>query len=95
MLTVGVDLAPQPKMTAACAIRWHDGRARVEQVELGVDDARLHELARRATKVGIDVPLGWPDAFVAAVSAHHDLRLWPENENASFASVAPTASSMN
>ena len=28
-------------------------------------------------KVGIDVPFGWPDAFVAAVGAHHVRRRWP------------------
>jgi hypothetical protein len=34
----------------------------------------------RADKVGIDVPFGWPDAFVAAVAEHHDLGSWPPHD---------------
>ena len=53
--TLGVDLASQPRTTAACLIEWQPGRAQVEYVELGVDDQRrVVELAESAEKVGLD-----------------------------------------
>lgn len=72
MLTIGIDVGSQPRRTAAVAVRWSSGEAIIEDVITPVDDERLSELAASAAnKVGIDVPLGWPDAFVRAVSAHH------------------------
>jgi hypothetical protein len=44
-----------------------------------VDDARLRALIARADKVGLDVPLGWPEAFVNSVAAHQRRDLWPAN----------------
>lgn len=71
-LTVGIDLASQAKGTAACWVRWSRGGACIEGVETGVDDARLTAiLSNRVDKIGIDVPLGWPDDFVASVARHH------------------------
>lgn len=32
----------------------------------------------RPAKVAIDAPFGWPEPFVDALRAHHDLRPWPE-----------------
>lgn len=77
MLTLGVDFAAQPKDTAAAVIRWHSRSAVVERLELRVDDARIRALAATVDKVGIDVPFGWPDAFVRAVDAYHDGARWP------------------
>jgi predicted nuclease with RNAse H fold len=79
--TLGVDLTSRWWNTAACMIDWQAGRARVEHVEVAVDDQRLIELAESAEKVGLDVPFGWPNAFVAAVAAHHHLKPWPTVEN--------------
>jgi predicted nuclease with RNAse H fold len=79
--TLGVDLASQPKNTAACLIDWQPGRAHVEHLELGVDDDQLVKLGERVEKVGLDVPFGWPDAFVAAVAAHHRQEPWNAVEN--------------
>ena len=78
MLTLGVDLASQAAKTAACLIEWSPESARVETLELGVGDERLLRLAEAAEKVGIDVPFGWPDDFVDAVSKHHHGQAWPE-----------------
>lgn len=78
MRTLGVDLASQPKKTAACALAWDRGNARVEWLVLGVDDERLIALADEVTKVGIDVPFGWPDAFARAIAAHHHRAPWPQ-----------------
>lgn len=40
-------------------------------------DDRLLELLPQADKVGIDVPLGWPNLFVEAVYAHREFLPWP------------------
>jgi hypothetical protein len=45
--------------TASCA--WSSGRARVEQLALGVDDDQLVKLESGVEKVGLDVPFGRPD----------------------------------
>ena len=74
--TLGVDLASKPAGTAACLISWEPGEAVVEYLEAGIDDDKLNELAGRADRVGIDIPFGWPDAFVAAICAHHNHQPW-------------------
>ena len=71
MITLGIDLASQPERTGACVVDWHDGAASVRSVVCGATDADLLSAIRDAERVGIDVPLGWPDAFVALVTAHH------------------------
>lgn len=52
------------------AIRWGKTNAVIEQLALGATDHTLVEAARRADKVGIDCPLGWPVAFVDFVQRH-------------------------
>lgn len=74
---MGIDLAAEPKKTAACVIDWQAGRAEVQLLESGCDDAALLPLIDEADKVGIDAPFGWPDEFVAAVVGHHGLGPWP------------------
>lgn len=79
MVTIGVDVASQPYGTAACWIRWRDGRGTVQSVEQSIADDRLRSilLDEPAAKVGVDVPLGWPTAFVQALTAHHAGAHWP------------------
>ena len=77
MLTLGVDLAARPKTTAACLIDWSAGRVDVVDCRLGLDDDAIVGLGRRADHVGIDCPLGWPDAFVDRVGAHHRFEALP------------------
>jgi predicted nuclease with RNAse H fold len=77
LITLGLDLASQPERTAACFVAWENGRARAFEPHLRLDDAELLELTGRAEKIGLDVPLGWPDAFVQAVNAHHGGDVWP------------------
>ena len=77
MITAGVDLASQPVRTAACEIRWSEGWAEVRELAAGgVDDDAILRLLGRADKAGLDVPLGWPQAFVDAVVAHHGQHRW-------------------
>ena len=77
MVTLGIDLASQPKRTATCLIRWDRGSARVEALSLGATDADLHELFGRADRVGIDAPFGWPASFTRAVAAYSSETVWP------------------
>lgn len=78
MITLGIDLASQPPGTGACAIEWRNGRARVLEVVCGLDDDAVLERVAGADKVGLDVPFGWPEAFVAAVARFHAGGAWPE-----------------
>ncbi len=75
MLTLGIDLSSQPKDTAACLIEWHDdGRAVVRDTKSSCDDDTLDALILKADAIGIDAPLGWPDAFVKAVGGWTDTK---------------------
>ena len=70
-ITVGVDLASQPASTAIATIEWGGG-ARITELHSDVDDGELlAALRRRLSVTGVDVPLGWPDAFIAATQRHH------------------------
>lgn len=65
-----MDLASQPANTAVCVVQWQDGLVRVEPPSRPADDALIGRSVRGADRIGVDVPLGWPQAFVAAVGAH-------------------------
>jgi predicted nuclease with RNAse H fold len=78
-LTLGIDLSSQPNGTAACSLAWSGDGARIETLELGLTDKELVCLARPVTKVGIDVPLGWPRRFAEAVWAHSSGDGWPSD----------------
>lgn len=70
-------MAARPERTAACRIAWESGRATVVELQQnGVDDDEIAVLIAGSDRTGIDVPLGWPDGFIAAVSAHHAALGW-------------------
>src|ERR1019366_5080074 len=77
MITIGIDLAAQAKDTAAFEIRWHSTHAEPIGWHARLSDEEILTLVRKADKVGIDVPLGWPTAFVRAVYRHQFQRPWP------------------
>ena len=58
-------------------IFWGEGAGRVELLQLGVGDARVLEVIGEVDKAGIDVPFGWPAAFVEAVGRLDSGRGWP------------------
>jgi predicted nuclease with RNAse H fold len=75
-VTVGIDLAAQPKSTGVCSIRWSVEHVVVDRLGVGATDEDLLWLIASADKVGIDVPLGWPVAFVRALSAYGSGQGW-------------------
>lgn len=75
MRTLGVDLAADPARTAACVIDWSTGT--VSLLPRPTSDDAIVEAVLAADLTGIDVPLGWPDAFVDALVAHREDGPWP------------------
>lgn len=72
MRTIGVDLAAGAPGTALAEIVWADARARVTRLATGIHDADIvASVADGDVWLGLDCPLGWPDAFVDFVAAHH------------------------
>lgn len=70
MKTLGVDLAADPKRTAAAVIDWRDGRAELVHLSLGVSDETVIELFGASEVTGIDCPLGWPQPFLSFLIGH-------------------------
>jgi predicted nuclease with RNAse H fold len=73
--TLGIDLSANPLKTGACEVDWDAGTVRL--LPRPTEDEALVEAVQRADLTGIDIPLGWPDAFVDAVTAHHRGDDWP------------------
>jgi predicted nuclease with RNAse H fold len=80
MLTVGLDVASKSEGTAACWVEWKHGEATIRRVaEHVTDDVIRVIIGEQADKTGVDVPLGWPDAFVSALSRHHRGDAWGDH----------------
>ena len=77
MLTLGVDLASQPKRTATCLICWDRKPAVVTSFSVCATDCDLLDLFGRADKIGIDAPFGWPARFVRAIHGNSTSTDWP------------------
>ncbi|MEZ0115603.1 hypothetical protein ABH920_009643 [Catenulispora sp. EB89] len=78
--TVGVDLAAQPRTTAAAEILWGPDGAAVKPPRLKCRDEELLDLLSglaAGERAGIDCLFGWPTAFVEAVAAHTAHQPWP------------------
>jgi len=72
VLTVGIDLAAEPERTGVAWISWMPGRAVITDVTCGADDQVILHAISSAGKAGIDCPLGWPEDFVAFITAHEN-----------------------
>jgi predicted nuclease with RNAse H fold len=68
----GVDLAAQPAGTAVAVIEVGP-RLVLDHLEAPADDAAILAVASDSAKVGLDSPLGWPDAFIDYLDAHRGL----------------------
>ena len=77
MLTAGIDLASQSRDTALCVIDWSSTPAKIVRFETNVDDDAITSVVDSVDKVGVDVPLGWPIAFVEAIFGHSTTGEWP------------------
>lgn len=79
--TLGIDLASQPRGTAACLIEWTpDGGTVLPKPRPRLTDSALRELIADAAvcRVAIDAPFGWPSEFVRAVAAYCESGTWPD-----------------
>ncbi|MFE2656323.1 MULTISPECIES: DUF429 domain-containing protein [unclassified Brevibacterium] len=65
----GVDLAADPKRTALAVINDDNGLV-IDDLVVGINDDAVVDVVMSTEKVGLDVPLGWPDPFVQLVSDH-------------------------
>jgi predicted nuclease with RNAse H fold len=84
MRTAGVDLSVSEQGTAAAAIEWEAGRARVREPSPGLGDEALIERLAEAEWTAIDAPFGWPEPMVAAVHAYATEGRWPTPDKQSF-----------
>jgi hypothetical protein len=81
MLSVGIDVASQDARTAICSVTWEAGHARIEPLgPPGASDTEIRRCVDTADRVGVDIPLGWPSAFVDAVARHHRGEAWPPSD---------------
>ena len=68
-------------------VEWEEGsegRARVGEPTLGLDDAALLDLLPEVEWTAIDAPFGWPEPMVAAVHAYAAEDRWPAPAKQSF-----------
>lgn len=84
MITVGIDLASQDDATASCRVEWIGGEARVSAPRCPQTDEDLIAAVETADFAGIDIPFGWPDAFVQALTAYQAGGAWPDIRPAEF-----------
>jgi len=54
VITVGIDLAAEPKGTALALIEWSAGLAKLTDLQVGAHDSVIVEASLRADKIGID-----------------------------------------
>ncbi len=69
-MTLGVDLAAADERTATATIEWLPGRAVVRDLAVNVGDAQIVKASHGVDETGLDCPFGWPEPFVALVTAH-------------------------
>jgi len=78
VITLGIDLASQDANTASCLVEWADGHASVRLPCCPQTDEELVAAILGADVTGIDIPFGWPDAFVRAVTRYRAGEGWPD-----------------
>lgn len=71
----GVDLAAEAVRTAVAVLGPVGDRVRVLDLGLGAGDEEIVRVVRESARTGVDVPVGWPEPFLATVLAHQSGRL--------------------
>lgn len=69
----------RPGQDGVCELDWSERSVRL--LPRPVSDEGIVAAVAGAELAGFDVPLGWPDDFVAAVVAHHDDAGWPPSRS--------------
>jgi predicted nuclease with RNAse H fold len=70
MKTLGIDLAADPKKTAAAVLDWTPDTARLTHLQLGVTDEDIVGLFAASDATGVDCPVGWPQALLPFLTGH-------------------------
>jgi hypothetical protein len=80
VITIGIDMAAQPKNTGICVLEWRANSVQITNLNGSATDEEIKQLIRNnsANKVGVDIPLGWPVEFTAAISAYGIGQKWPK-----------------
>lgn len=87
MRTLGIDLAAQAKGTFLCELEWRrDGQVhllalRENEAHAADEDLRAAIARPGIARVGVDVPFGWPDAFVALMRGEGEVRAWQDRSS--------------
>src|SRR5712691_11333541 len=77
MRVLGMDLASEPKCTAACWLSFDEQGPKAELVEDRLDDVTLIRLIASSDRAAIDSPFGWPEPFLAATTQWRDSGRFP------------------
>lgn len=89
MLTLGIDLASQNENTAACLVEWTGGEGVLrELLDRGSDEelvARMRAVRDAGGCIGIDAPFGWPEPFLAAMTAWREQGRFPAADSKDLA----------
>ncbi|MCW2927129.1 MAG: hypothetical protein JWM86_1097 [Thermoleophilia bacterium] len=81
MKVLGIDMASQPRKTAACRIDTAGAAApRVVSIDDDLTNDALVQLVDGCTWVGIDAPFGWPRPFVEAIAGWSNGHAWPSHD---------------
>lgn len=77
--TWGLDMSTNPAKTAAVRLAWTDGRATVDRVVHPLPAVKIPDLIadHHHDWWAVDVPFGWPDAFVDLMHQRHHQPLAP------------------
>lgn len=72
-ITWGLDMSTSHKKTAAVALEWSGGGARVVDVHYPLKAVEIAALvvATHPATWAVDVPFGWPDQFVSLLAKRH------------------------
>ena len=76
-VTLGIDLSATDAKTAACAIRWENGRGSVDVPRRGLSNDDLRVLITDAAAAGVDAPFSWPVPFPRTLVEHGSTGGWP------------------
>lgn len=67
---VGIDLAADPARTGLAVLCEKGADLVIDRVLVGAEDEAIITAVNDCDRAGVDVPTGWPDAFVELVGRH-------------------------